>query len=220
MGVNKPIFINSTGVKSKNTPLPGATAPSIVTTTARSTANQQKPSFNNSKGGINNNNPLPGATAPVRSTVTATITEKKPLYNNPKGGINNNTHLSGSTAPVSTTATATVTEKKPLFNNSKGGINNNTPFNPDAKVEIKKEEEITDVKGKIANTKTLFRRTLEDNTQVKAPTKTYLEGDIDVKYKAADEVEILKPVFQSKKARDESNFVDINNKEDVIIFLS
>jgi len=56
---------------------------------------------------------------------------------------------------------------------------------------------------------------LESNTQVKAPAKDYLEGDVDVKYKTENDIEIAKPVFQSKKAGDEPHFVDINTKEDV-----
>lgn len=74
------------------------------------------------------------------------------------------------------------------------------------------------VKDKIANTKTLFQKTLVDNNQVKAPKKDYLEGDIDVKYK--EEVEdIQKPVFHSNKESAEPHFIDINTKEDVIKLL-
>ena len=107
-------------------------------------------------------------------------------------------------------------DNKPVFNNSKGERNNNIPLNPDAKVENKKDETIKDVKDKIANTKNLFQRTLESNSKVKAPVKDYLEADNEVKYK--EEIEISKPVFQSKKGTDESNFIDINNKEDVTTF--
>jgi hypothetical protein len=137
----------------------------------------------------------------------------KPKFINSTGVKNKNTPLSGATA--TSTAATTTTERKPVFGNSKGGVNNNTPLNPNAKVEAKKDENINDVKGKIANTKTLFKKTQDENTQVKAPAKDYLEGDVDVKYKAADDVEIAKPVFQSKKIGDEPHFVDINNKEDV-----
>ncbi len=106
-----------------------------------------------------------------------------------------------------------------MFNNSKGGINNNTPLNPNVKPEAKKEENIDEVKGKILNTKTLFKKTLDENTQVKAPVKNYNDGDVDVKYKVEDDVEIEKPVFQSKKIGDEPHFVDINNNKDVSFFL-
>lgn len=152
-GVNKPRFINSTGAKSKDTPLASASA-----TVSASTSN---------------------------ATVYSTPVEKK-------------------------------MDNKPVFNNSKGERNNNIPLNPDAKVENKKDETIKDVKDKIANTKNLFQRTLESNSKVKAPVKDYLEADNEVKYK--EEIEISKPVFQSKKGTDESNFIVINNKEDVITF--
>jgi len=146
-----------------------------------------------------------------RSTTTQSGMNK-PKFINSTGVKNKNTPLQGATG------TSSKTESKPVFNNSRGERNNNTPLNPNAKVESKKDDTIKEVKDKIANTKNLFQKTLQSNNQVKAPAKDYLEGDVDVKYKNED-VEIEKPVFQSKKAGDEPHFVDINSKEDVKEFI-
>lgn len=59
----------------------------------------------------------------------------------------------------------------------------------------------------------MFQKTAEDNNKIKAPKKDYTEATVDVKYQ--EEIEIEKPVFQSKKGTDEPHFVDINTNEDV-----
>jgi hypothetical protein len=97
---------------------------------------------------------------------------------------------------------------KPNFTNSKGTINNNTPLNPDAKVE--KQENLKDVKTKVAG---IFQKTTNENDNVKAPKKTYLEASTDVKYKEEADVNIEKRVFHSNK--NETNFVDIKSNQDV-----
>lgn len=99
---------------------------------------------------------------------------------------------------------------KPNFANSKGTINNNTPLNPDAKVE--KKENLDELKTKVRG---IFQRSNNDNDNVKAPKKDYLEASTDVKYKEEVDVNIEKRVFQSNK--NETNFVDINNNQDVKI---
>lgn len=96
---------------------------------------------------------------------------------------------------------------KPNFTNSKGNVNNNTPLNPNAKVE--KQENLSEVKNKVAG---IFQKTNE-NDNIKAPKKTYLEGSTDVKYKEEIDVNIEKRVFQSNK--NETNFVDIDSNQDV-----
>merc|ERR1712032_1490772 len=75
---------------------------------------------------------------------------------------------------------------KPNFANSKGAINNNTPLNPNAKVERTERTKITGT----------FQKTNDQNDNVKAPKKDYLEGSSDVKYKEEIDVNIEKRVFQ------------------------
>lgn len=95
---------------------------------------------------------------------------------------------------------------KPNFKNTKGNVDNNTPLNPDAKVQ--KTEDFKNVKNKYTGN---FQKKNE-NEDVKAPKKDYLEGSTDIKYKE-DDVEIEKRVFQSNKT--EANFIEINKDEDV-----
>lgn len=98
---------------------------------------------------------------------------------------------------------------KPNFTNSKGTVNNNTPLNPNAKVE--KKENLSDVKNKMAG---IFQKTNSENENIK-PTKNYLEGSSEVKYKEEIDVNIEKRVFQTNK--NETNFVDIDKNQDVIL---
>jgi hypothetical protein len=58
----------------------------------------------------------------------------------------------------------------------------------------------------------IFQKT-NNNDEIKAPKKTYLEGTTDIKYKQ-DDVEIEKRVFQTTKT--EANFIDINKEQDVL----
>jgi len=68
------------------------------------------------------------------------------------------------------------------------------------------------VKNKVAG---IFQKTNNDNDNIKAPKKTYLEGQTDVKYKEEVDMNIEKRVFQSNK--NETNFVDINNNNDLFL---
>lgn len=54
-----------------------------------------------------------------------------------------------------------------------------------------------------------------ENDNIKAPKKTYLEGSSDVKYKEEVDVNIEKRVFQSNK--NETNFVDIDSNQDLFL---
>jgi hypothetical protein len=101
----------------------------------------------------------------------------------------------------------TNNSNKPNFTNSKGTVNNNTPLNPDVKVE--KQENLSDVKNKMAG---IFQKSNAENQNIK-PTKNYLDGANDVKYKEEIDVNIEKRVFQSNK--NETNFVDIDKNQDV-----
>lgn len=112
----------------------------------------------------------------------------------------NNTYGSSTTGKSNQSA-------KPNFTNSKGTVNNNTPLNPNAKVE--KQENLSDVKNKMAG---IFQKSNAENENIK-PTKNYLDGANDVKYKEDNEVNIEKRVFQSNK--NETNFVEIDKNQDV-----
>lgn len=81
-------------------------------------------------------------------------------------------------------------------------------MNPDAKVE--KQENLKDVKTKVAG---IFQKSSNENDNVKAPNKNYLEASTDLKYKEEVDINIEKRVFHSNK--NETNFVDINSNQDV-----
>ena len=117
----------------------------------------------------------------------------------------NNTYGSTTTTGKSSQSQSS----KPNFGNSKGAVNNNTPLNPNAKVE--KQEDLKDVKNKMAG---IFQKSNNENQNIK-PTKNYLEGASDVKYKEETDINIEKRVFQSNK--NETNFVDIDKNQDVNI---
>merc|ERR1712151_71675 len=111
--------------------------------------------------------------------------EKKPRFMNSTGVKNKNAPLSNNAdtnnkqqqytssntygTNSGSTNQAKTQSSKPNFANSKGAVNNNTPFNKDAKVE----------KTEITGT---FQKTNDQNDNVKAPKKDYLEGNTDVKY--------------------------------------
>jgi len=54
----------------------------------------------------------------------------------------------------------------------------------------------------------------ETNKNIKAPKKDYLEGDVDVKYKGGEELNIEKPKFTNAK-KNEQHFVDIDQSQDL-----
>ena len=120
-------------------------------------------------------------------------TSNKPNFANPKGIVNNFQNDSANTQA-----------NKPNFTYSRGIVNNNTPYNADAKVE--KQEVKREFKGN-------FTKSYNDNGDVKAPKKDYLDGTADVKYKEEADVNIEKRVFQSNKS--EPNYVDIKSNQEV-----
>ena len=190
-GVNKPRFINSSGAKTKDTPL----------TNNANTNNKQQQYNTNNAYSINTNNKEQHYNTnnaySSNTNNTASSSSNKPNFVNTKGKVNNNT-------PFNPDAKVEKQEDKRSFINTKGKVNNNTPFNPDAKV----QEDLKDAKKFTGS----FQKTNNMNAEVKAPKKTYLEGSSEVKYKEED-FNIEKRVFQSNK--NETNFVDIKNNQDV-----
>jgi hypothetical protein len=130
------------------------------------------------------------------------------LTNNANTNNKQQQYTSNNTYSSNTNTNNNTRNNKPNFTNSKGTVNNNIPLNPNAKVE--KQENLKDVKTKVAG---IFQKTNDENENVKAPKKTYLEGSTDIKYKEEIDVNIEKRVFQSNK--NETNFVDINSNQDV-----
>merc|ERR1712151_584348 len=105
--------------------------------------------------------------------------EKKPRFMNSTGVKNKNAPLSNNAdtnnkqQQYTSSNTYGTNSGKPNFSNSKGAVNNNTPFDKDAKVEKTERTKITGT----------FQKTNDQNDNVKAPKKDYLEGNTDVKYK-------------------------------------
>ena len=175
-----------------------------MTNNANTNNKQQQYNTNNAYS-INTNNAYSSNTN-TNNTKNNNQTANKPNFVNTQGKINNNTPLN----PNAKVERQEDLNNKPNFVNTTGKkINNNTPLNPNAKVE--KQEDLKDVKTKVAG---IFQNTKNLNADVKAPKKTYLEGSTDLKYKEED-VNIEKRVFQSNK--NETNFVDIKNNQDVNI---
>jgi hypothetical protein len=78
------------------------------------------------------------------------------------------------------------------------------------------KDEKKELTKKIENTKRIFSSVAEDNKKIKAPTKDYLEADLN-NNKPKVEVEIEKPKFVNKHVDDPEHphFVNIDKNEDV-----
>ena len=98
--------------------------------------------------------------------------------------------------------TSNTTEKR-KFENSKGQYNQPT--------------EQKEYKKKYENTKEFLNQTNEANKNIKA-TKSYLEGDIEVKYKPDETANIEKPKFTNTKKND-TGFGDYDKSQDVFFYL-
>lgn len=134
--------------------------------------------------------------------------------------------------------------KKPQFRNTREVQNKNTPlsggqsekyeskyekpsysekrtYTDKENKEYKERLERSDQPRKFVSTPGgLLTKAAEENSKIKAPTKTYLEADVKNTYKE-DEPEIEKPKFVNRNVGDtnEPHFKDINKNEDVkIIF--
>ncbi len=88
---------------------------------------------------------------------------------------------------------------------------------PVQKAVVTKKYDKDETMRKFTNTKDIITKAAEENAKIKPPTKDYLDGEVKTTYKEESTLEKPKFMTNTENISEQPKFVEIDNREDVII---